>query len=124
MGQEVFGTSGRDIGFTQDGAHAEFLLIPEDSIVEKPNNVTFAQVATIGVPFTTASLALRRTHTRPGETVLITGATGSVGSAAVQLAKSFNCHVLTASRCDSTSVNIIQDPSPDRRTSDLIEPSW
>lgn len=111
IGQEVFGTSGRSIGFTQDGSHAEFVVIPEEAVVKKPKNVSFVQAATIGVPFTTAALALRRAHTRAEDTVLVIGATGSVGSAAVQLAKSFDCHVLTAARSATASVNISKDYS-------------
>ena len=75
-----------------------------------PTNLTFAQAATIGVPWTTACIALQRASVSPGETVLVIGATGAVGGAAVQFAEIKGCKVITASRRDSTDINTITDP--------------
>lgn len=111
IGQEVFGTSGRSLGFTRDGPYAELCVVPEDAVARKPSNISFAQAATIGVSFTTASITLRRGQVSPGDVVMILGATGSVGSAATQLAISRGCKVITASRKSTTDINLVNDPS-------------
>ena len=111
VGKEVFGTSGSSLGFHCDGTHAEYCLIPKDAIALKPKRISFAQAAALGVPFTTAALGLHRAQAKAGETVLIIGASGSVGSAACQVAKQMGCKVITASRRDSADVNTAADPS-------------
>ncbi|KAH0364269.1 GroES-like protein, partial [Aureobasidium melanogenum] len=110
LGLEVFGTSGRSFGFTTDGAHAQYCVVAEDDVAQKPSNVSFIQAATIGVPFTTASLMFRRAHVQADEVVLVIGATGNVGSAAVQLAMAKGCTVLTASRGNTPDINLRSDP--------------
>jgi NADPH:quinone reductase len=85
MGREVYGTSGDSLGFSMDGTHAQYCLIPIDSLATKPSNLSFAQAATIGVPFTTAALALHRANVQSIDVVLVLGASGAVGSAACQL---------------------------------------
>lgn len=110
IGHEVYGTSGDSLGFTADGTHAEYCVIPCDALANKPSNLSFAQAATVGVPFTTAALTLRRALLRPRDTVLVLGATGSVGSAACQLARNQGCRVLSASRRDTADVNLASDP--------------
>lgn len=76
----------------------------------KPKDLSFVQAATVGVPFTTASLVLRRAGAEEGETVLVLGANGAVGSAVVQLAKMKGCKVLSATRNDAGDVNTASDP--------------
>lgn len=110
LGQEVFGTSGRSFGFREDSAHAEFCIVAENAVAPKPSILSFLQAATIGVPYTTASLMLRRAHVRAQETVLVLRASGNVGAAAVQLAKARGCNILTASRSDITDINLRTDP--------------
>lgn len=110
IGQEVYGTSGKTIAFTQDGFQAEYCLVPENAVAPKPANLSFTQAACVGVPFTTADLVLSRAHAKKGETVLVTGANGAVGSAIVQLAKSIGCRVLSATRSDNDDVNTVTDP--------------
>lgn len=110
IGQEVYGTSGNTLAFTQDGFQAEYCLVPENAVAPKPASLSFAQAACIGVPFTTASLVLSRAHAKKGETILVTGANGAVGSAVVQLAKSMGCRVLSATRSDGADVNTATDP--------------
>lgn len=114
IGRDVFGTSGNTLGFTKDGTHAEFCVIPEASLAEKPSNISFAQAATIGVPWTTASICLRRGHAQPTDVVLVLGATGSVGSAVSQLALTKGCKVITASKQDVSDINILHDASLSR----------
>ncbi|KAK6006603.1 hypothetical protein QM012_007013 [Aureobasidium pullulans] len=110
LGSEVFGTSGRSLGFTTDGAHAQYCVVAENEVAQKPTNLSFIQASAIGVPFTTASLMLRRVRVHAEEVVLVIGATGNVGSAAVQLAMAKGCTVLTASRGDNTDINLKSDP--------------
>jgi len=109
-GEEVYGTSGDELSFTQDGSQAEYLVISEKAISLKPKNLSFEQASTIGVPFTTAELALHRAQTKPSDVVLVLGATGAVGSATVQLASLKGCKVVTASRRDITDINTVKDP--------------
>jgi NADPH:quinone reductase-like Zn-dependent oxidoreductase len=79
---------------SQLGCHAEYLIMPEDGrIVRKPENLSFEQA--VGLPFggMTALDFLRRGALKPGERVLVNGASGNVGTAAVQLAKHRGAHV-------------------------------
>ena len=110
QGQRVFGTSGRDLSFTSDGAHAEYCVVPEDGVVVIPADLSFTQAATIGVPFTTAWLALGRVHTKPSDTVLVVGAFGAVGSAVCQIARAKGCRVMTAARRDAADIDLTRDP--------------
>ena len=87
IGAEVWGTGG-DIGFTRDGAYAELLLVPVDGVRPKPKNLSFEEAAAAGTTFVTAFIGLIETaHFQSGETVLVTGAAGGVGSAVTQIAK-------------------------------------
>ena len=110
VGQEVYGISGNSLGFSVDGSHAEYCIVPAGFVAKKPSNLSFAQAATVGVPFTTAALALRRAMLQPTDIVLVLGASGAVGSAAYQLARSRGCKVLAAARRDSADVNTATDP--------------
>ena len=86
-GDEVFG--GRN------GALAEYLTVREHgAVARKPGNVTFEEAAAVGVAATTALQALRdRGNLQPGQRVLINGASGGVGTFAVQIAKALGAHV-------------------------------
>jgi NADPH:quinone reductase len=110
VGQEVYGTSGNSLSFSVNGTHAEYCVIPVESVALKPSNLSFVQAASVGVPFTTAALVLRRAMVQPTDVVLVLGASGAVGSAACQLAKAQGCRVLTATRRDSADVNLTADP--------------
>jgi len=77
------------------GSYAEKALCEEPSVYPLPPHVSFAQGAAIYVPYTTAYRALfHRAHARAGETVLVNGASGGVGVAAVQLARAAGLHVV------------------------------
>jgi len=98
IGRDVWGTGG-DVGFTRDGSHAQYLVIPAAAARTKPSNLSFEQAAACGLTFVTAYLGLvEAAKLRPGLTVLVTGATGGVGRAAVQLAKWKGATVIAASR--------------------------
>ncbi len=86
IGTSVFG-SGGNLGFGRDGSHAEFLTIPAGAVLPLPRNASFEQGAGIGVAYMTAWAALvKAAQLRKGETVLITGTTGSVGGIAARMA--------------------------------------
>lgn len=98
IGAEVWG-SGGELGFTRDGSHANFLVIPAAGLSRKPASLTFAQAAAVGVPFVTAFLMLRRAaNVTAGETVLITGANGAVGDATAQVARWLGVRTIGAVR--------------------------
>ena len=70
------------------GAYAEFALCKKEQVHPLPANVSFAQGAAMGTPYATAYRGLfQRADAKPGETVLVHGASGGVGTAAVQLAR-------------------------------------
>jgi NADPH:quinone reductase-like Zn-dependent oxidoreductase len=85
-GDEVFGWAA--------GAFAEYAHAAEDQFVKKPANLTFEQAASVGVSATTALQLLRDNgKVQPGQRVLINGASGGVGTFAVQIAKAFGAEV-------------------------------
>jgi NADPH:quinone reductase-like Zn-dependent oxidoreductase len=97
VGQAVWGT-GKGPGFLRDGSHAEFLVVPASGVARKPDSLSFAQAAAIGVPFTTAYDAVERTGIKQGTTFLVIGGNGAVGTAALALAKIKGARVLAAVR--------------------------
>jgi NADPH:quinone reductase len=100
--KEVWGT-GPGLGLTRDGAHAEYISVPAEFVAPKPETLTFEQAAAIGVPFTTAWAALMgATQLKAGETILIVGASGSVGNAAVQIANWQQARVFAAVKDSDT----------------------
>ena len=109
-GQRVFGTSGREFSFTQDGAHAEYCVVPEEDVVVIPENLSFVQAATIGVPFATAWIVVERARVKAEDTILVIGAYGAVGTAVCQVARSRGARVITAARRDTADVNLATDP--------------
>ena len=85
VGAEVWGT-GAELGFTHDGTHAEYLLMPVSALVPKPSTLSFPLAASCGVPYTTAWNALRRGGLVVGDRRLVIIGVGAVGSAALALA--------------------------------------
>ncbi len=77
------------------GTYAEYALCTPDQLFRLPSRASFAQGAALGVPYATAYQALfHRAKTQPGETVLVHGATGGVGIAAVELAHARGVRVI------------------------------
>ena len=111
-GKSVYGTSGPDLSFTCDGAHAEFVVVHEDAVAEVPQGIDLKQASVMGVPWSTAYLTLTRACAKKGESVLVLGAGGAVGGAVAQLAKSslFGCRVFTAGRGDKYDADISKYP--------------
>jgi NADPH:quinone reductase-like Zn-dependent oxidoreductase len=90
-GDEVFGASFRGKGL---GGFAEYACAREDSLAPKPSNLSFEEAAAVPVAAITALQGLRdQGQIQPGKKVLIDGASGGVGTFAVQIAKSFGAEV-------------------------------
>jgi NADPH:quinone reductase-like Zn-dependent oxidoreductase len=98
VGREVWGTGG-DVGFTRDGSHAEFMVIPAEAAVRKPVALSFAEAACVGVNFVTAYEGIvARAKVQSGETVLVMGAGGGVGSAVLELGHALGAKLIAADR--------------------------
>lgn len=89
-------------GLTVNGGYAEYVLAPEGGLVPIPQNLSSEEACTL---MCTAAVALRGfrglAHLKRGETVLITGASGGVGSAAIQIAKILGCRVVAVTTSES-----------------------
>jgi NADPH2:quinone reductase len=82
------------LGVGSEGSYAEYVLITEAQVVHMPDGLSFTDAAAIGMAFPAAYYALvTRGALREGETVLVQGASGGVGSASVQLAKTLGARV-------------------------------
>ncbi|XP_075996320.1 quinone oxidoreductase [Genypterus blacodes] len=89
VGDRVFTTA------TESGGYAEYATASDDCVHKLPDALDFLQGAAIGIPYFTAYRALvHKARTRPGETVLIHGASGGVGVAACQLSRALGFQVL------------------------------
>jgi NADPH:quinone reductase-like Zn-dependent oxidoreductase len=104
-GDEVFGSC--------RGAFAEYACTSDSSLVTKPSNVTFEQAAAVPVAAYTALQALRdKGHLRAGQKVLINGASGGVGTFAVQIAKAFGADVTGV--CSTRNVDMVRSIGADQ----------
>lgn len=105
-GDEVFG--GRT------GAFAEYVCVPEDqAVVLKPARVTFQAAAAVPIAAITALQGLRDgLHVEPGQSILINGAAGGVGTFAVQIAKAFGAEVTGV--CSTKNVDMVRAIGADR----------
>jgi NADPH:quinone reductase-like Zn-dependent oxidoreductase len=105
VGDEVFGLKGF-------GAHAELLCIPAGKLVaHKPANVTFEEAAAVPDGAVNALTCLRRAGVGPGMDVLVYGASGSIGTAAVQLAKHMGARVTAV--CNTKNVELVRSLGAD-----------
>jgi NADPH2:quinone reductase len=94
IGQEIWATGG-DVGFTRDGSHAEYVVIPKRAARPKPQNLPFSEAACVGRTYVTAYVGLiEKAQLQEGETVLVTGASGGVGSSVAKLAKTKSARVI------------------------------
>jgi NADPH:quinone reductase-like Zn-dependent oxidoreductase len=101
-GDEVFG----DLSECGYGAFAEYVSVPENALALKPTGLTFEEAATVPLSAVTALQGLRdQGHIQPGQKVLINGASGGVGTFAVQIAKSFGTEVTAV--CSTRNVDML-----------------
>jgi NADPH:quinone reductase-like Zn-dependent oxidoreductase len=112
VGDRVFGYSGLQHG-SRFGAHAEFLAIAEDgSLATMPANLTFEEAAASTEGSHYALSLIRKAKIRRGQDVLVNGATGAIGSAAVQLLKSMGAQVTAV--CDTKHLELVSGLGADR----------
>jgi NADPH:quinone reductase-like Zn-dependent oxidoreductase len=102
-GDEVFGAARPSL--------AEYVCARERSLVIKPANVTFEQAGSVAVAGLTALQGIRKGNIQPGQKVLINGATGGVGTFAVQIAKSFGADVTAV--CSTGKVDLVRSIGAD-----------
>ena len=107
-GDEVFGELSR-CGF---GAYAELVAAPETALALKPANLSFEEAATLPTAGCTALQGLRRGRIERGQRVLINGASGGVGTFAVQIAKAFATDVTAV--CSARNVEMVRSIGADR----------
>jgi NADPH:quinone reductase-like Zn-dependent oxidoreductase len=105
VGDHIFGVN-------YFGAHAEYVCMPEDRpLAHKPAGMTFAEAAAASDGAILALTALRKGGLRKGQKILIYGASGSIGTAAVQLAKHFEAEVTAV--CNTKNVELVRSLGPD-----------
>lgn len=98
LGREVWG-SGGELGIRRDGTHSRHLVLPAANLSGKPSTLSLAEAGAVGVPFITAYEGLREAGTvRQGDVVLVLGANGKVGQAAIQLATAAGARVYGVTR--------------------------
>ena len=108
IGDRVFGTAGPNFG-----ANAEYLCVPEDEVITRmPSNLSYGEAAASVDGFLTSLPFLRdKGNIQSGQSVLINGASGSIGSAAVQIAKYYGAEVTGV--CSSANVELVKSLGAD-----------
>ena len=108
IGEEVFG----DLSGCGWGSFAEYVSVPETALVLKPANLSFEEAAAVPMAAVTALQAVRdKGKIQPGQKILINGASGGVGTFAVQIAKSFGAEVTAV--CSTRNVDIARNIGAD-----------
>lgn len=102
------------VGGARLGGFAEYAVLPHEALKPKPARLSFSEAAAYGAAYLTAYVALvRRARVQPGEWVLVHGAAGGVGLAAVDLAKALGARVIAASASDEKLAVVAEEYAPD-----------
>jgi NADPH:quinone reductase len=128
VGTEVWGTGGGELGFIRDGSHARYLAISRNAVVPKSDTLSLEEAAASGLAYVTAGSALFELGgVSAGETILVTGAAGGVGSAAVMIARWKGARVIGAikdeterTRAERAGVEFIVDTSREEVTNAVL----
>jgi NADPH:quinone reductase-like Zn-dependent oxidoreductase len=108
QGDPVFGFTGMNLG-----AHAEYICLPEEAVAIKPANATYEQSAAVLQGGLTVLYFLRKANLQPGQRILIYGASGGVGSYAVQLARHHFVAQVTGV-CSTSKIAFVKSLGADR----------
>jgi NADPH:quinone reductase-like Zn-dependent oxidoreductase len=109
VGDHVFGSTAA----FRSGAHAEFICMPESApLAHMPAGMTFEEAAAVSDGAILALMGLNSVHPQRGQTILVYGASGSIGTAGVQLAKHFGADVTAV--CSTTNLELVRSLGADR----------
>lgn len=108
VGDEVFG----DLSSSGWGSYAEYVTIPETAVVLKPASLSFEEAAAVPMAGLTALQGLKKRNIKQGDKILINGASGGVGTFAVQIAKAYGAHVTAI--CSTRNIDMVHSLGADR----------
>lgn len=98
IGREIWAAGG-DIGTSRDGSHAQYIVIPKSGARPKPKTLSMIEAASVGINYIAAYMGLiLKAELKDGETVLVTGASGGVGSSVIKIAKLKSARIIGVDR--------------------------